>query len=823
LTSFDTGRVYAGKVIPKASLQSNSARKKLQNEIRIHRSVKHPNVVRFERYFEDPENIVILLELCTQQTLMELVKRRKNLTETEAQCYLFQLVNVVHSLHQSSIIHRDLKLGNLFLSQNMEIKVGDFGLATRVDHPEERKKTICGTPNYIAPEVIADRNAGHSFEVDTWAIGVIAFTLLFGRPPFETASVKTTYERIRNNVYTFPDSVYVTPAAKDFISSILHPDPAKRPSLTDLRMHPFFTQSPFPACLPAATADAPLAYAHRLHPGGALYEFARTQGFPRHFVMTRDAVSAVAAEVLPFEPAVVEPLGEASSPAPAIDTGAAAAAAATPAPAAANSNPHLLAVPTANAYSQPQPQPQSYSKENAAPAALLRPQSAAPKSSASAAASAAAAAAAAAPAARPQPFAAVPASVTNVPAAAPAPAGGKMVYPSADLHANGATAAKAFSTAAGPQPGACPIEAMTQAMSALTVNGNGNAANSANVNNAALLGSPAGSNSSGSGYASSALGSPAHSAAGSVASSGALSAAHSGAGSGAASGSGSSGFVTAAASPAAVSEAGAEPAPAVVASGVCAPGAEPVAPSLWVNLWVDYSNKYGLGYLLSDGSCGVHFNDYTKIVLHPNGADVQYITKKAAPGQSGFDVQNFRLNDYPADLQKKVTLLHHFMKYLVQQNKSSAPQPGAPDYLDYCSPFDAAVVMPHVRSWCRTEHAMVFRLSSRVSQFIFFDETELVLSTDTCVVAYTDKLKERKAYAFADVFAVPRPDLHKRMKYARQIMTAPPAAGSNADAAPAAAPAPAAAAPAPVQAQQQQQSTQAADYQGVRTRARARE
>ena len=81
-----------------------------------------------------------------------------------------------------------MKLGNLFLNEDMQVKIGDFGLATTVDTPGEKKKTLCGTPNYIAPEVLDKK--GHSFEVDVWAVGCILYTLLFGRPPFETQSLK---------------------------------------------------------------------------------------------------------------------------------------------------------------------------------------------------------------------------------------------------------------------------------------------------------------------------------------------------------------------------------------------------------------------------------------------------------------------------------------------------------------------------------------------------------------------------------------------------------------------------------------------------------
>lgn len=75
-----------------------------------------------------------------------------------------------------------LKLGNLFLNENMEIKLGDFGLATRLEYNEEKKKTICGTPNYIAPEILEGK--GHSYEVDIWSVGVIIYTQLIGKPPF---------------------------------------------------------------------------------------------------------------------------------------------------------------------------------------------------------------------------------------------------------------------------------------------------------------------------------------------------------------------------------------------------------------------------------------------------------------------------------------------------------------------------------------------------------------------------------------------------------------------------------------------------------------
>jgi polo-like kinase 1 len=101
-------------------------------------------------------------------------------------------------LHVNLVIHRDLKLGNLFLDSDMRIKVGDFGLATRLTTADEKRRTICGTPNYIAPEVLEGKQ-GHSYEVDIWSLGVIIYTLIIGKPPFETTDVKATYNRIKRN------------------------------------------------------------------------------------------------------------------------------------------------------------------------------------------------------------------------------------------------------------------------------------------------------------------------------------------------------------------------------------------------------------------------------------------------------------------------------------------------------------------------------------------------------------------------------------------------------------------------------------------------
>lgn len=251
----------------------------------------------FRRCFEDHENVYILLEECSHRTLSDVSKESGRLPQPVVAAYIRQVLsgliylhgapphplpspaplllhpsqhpataplpqNLTHNLRPSApaaerVIHRDVKLGNVFLAQDGATlkaratsfpppptpparpppplsttlpstppinptthphphphppQIGDFGLACRLEHPSERKKTICGTPNYIAPEVLlGSKSTGHSFEVDVWSLGVMAFALLAGKPPFQTSDVQATYRRIKNGEYAIPEYFSVRP------------------------------------------------------------------------------------------------------------------------------------------------------------------------------------------------------------------------------------------------------------------------------------------------------------------------------------------------------------------------------------------------------------------------------------------------------------------------------------------------------------------------------------------------------------------------------------------------------------------------------------
>mmetsp|Transcript_18037 Transcript_18037/g.40932 ORF Transcript_18037/g.40932 Transcript_18037/m.40932 type:complete len:733 (-) Transcript_18037:77-2275(-) len=239
VTDLDTKEDWACKIIQKSSLTKQRHKQKLQSEIKIHKSLSHKNIVRFHDVFEDKENVYIVMELCPNQTMLEHVKRRKRLSESDTRRFMLQILDAVRFMHQYRVIHRDLKLGNFFLGKNNEVKIGDFGLACKLQFDGERKKTLCGTPNYIAPEVL-DGKDGHSYEVDIWSIGVILYTCLVGKPPFETADVKSTYKLIQSNTYSFPPRLEISESAKALVRSILQSRPEKRPSIEDIMRDDFF-------------------------------------------------------------------------------------------------------------------------------------------------------------------------------------------------------------------------------------------------------------------------------------------------------------------------------------------------------------------------------------------------------------------------------------------------------------------------------------------------------------------------------------------------------------------------------------------------------
>ena len=499
--NLNTNKITAAKIIAKSSLGKSREKKKLINEIKIHKALHHNNIVNFEHYFEDNDNVFLLLELCSNKSLNELLKRRKVLTELEVQVYVLQIIKALKYLHNHRIIHRDLKLSNLFLSENMELKVGDFGLATKLDFEGEKKRTVCGTPNYIAPEIL-DGKFGYSFEVDIWSLGVIIYTLIIGKPPFETDNVKETYKKIKLNKYSFPINSVISDYAKNLITDILVTDPSKRPTLDDILESDFFYMGiSLPKTLNVSTLSVPptLDYIKQYIPNvgenGIVNKVASNFKYKKHFNLT----------------------------------------------------------------------------------------------------------------------------------------------------------------------------CMSPEGTARLLNDNDIENNNNNVN-----------------------------------------------------------------------------------------------PSdVYVVKWVDYSSKYGLGYLLSNHNVGIYFNDLSKILCNPKGTNFLFVERNPND-RIELITPHFFNEDFNKEINKKVTLLNHFKKYLLEEENENIQTNekyniNEKNYV-------------YVKKWMRTKQAILFRLSNKIIQVCFLDTTEIILKSDTKQITYINKKNERKNYSYNSALESEDHEMNKRLKYTKEML-----------------------------------------------------
>mmetsp|Transcript_21031 Transcript_21031/g.18658 ORF Transcript_21031/g.18658 Transcript_21031/m.18658 type:complete len:300 (+) Transcript_21031:809-1708(+) len=177
--------------------------------------------------------------------------------------------------------------------------------------------------------------------------------------------------------------------------------------------------------------------------------------------------------------------------------------------------------------------------------------------------------------------------------------------------------------------------------------------------------------------------------------------------------------------------------------------------------YVDYSTKYGVGYILSNGTYGVFYNDSTKIVFDPYTESIEYLNKKG--GEKTARVEKFYSKEYPPHLKKKMTLLQHFTGYL--ENNLHAKKHLVKEYNEE---EDRSIV---VKKWLRTKHAIIFRMSNKLVQVIFFDNTEIILHSENRAVTYVNKKGERLYYSLESSIESNNQEMTKRLNYTRQVLT----------------------------------------------------
>ncbi|ELU12783.1 hypothetical protein CAPTEDRAFT_221177 [Capitella teleta] len=237
--SIATGQDVAIKMIDKKQMVAEGMVTRVNKEVEIHSRLKHPSILELYNYFEDEAYVYLVLEMCHNGELYSYLRANSRvLSEDEARHYLGQVVKGLLYLQSHNILHRDLTLANLLLTRDMDAKIADFGLATQLTVPGEKHFTLCGTPNYISPE-IATRSA-HGLEADVWSVGCMLYTLVVGQPPFDTEGVKSTLNRVISADFELPD--HLSKEAKHLISCLLKKNPKERMPLEHILQHPFLTK-----------------------------------------------------------------------------------------------------------------------------------------------------------------------------------------------------------------------------------------------------------------------------------------------------------------------------------------------------------------------------------------------------------------------------------------------------------------------------------------------------------------------------------------------------------------------------------------------------
>ncbi|NXF30157.1 KCC1G kinase, partial [Nyctibius bracteatus] len=232
-----TGKLFALKCIKKSPLLRDSS---LENEIAVLRKIKHENIVSLEDIYESTTHFYLVMQLVSGGELFDRILERGVYTENDASVVIHQVLTAVKYLHENGIVHRDLKPENLLYltpEENSKIMITDFGLSKMEQNGI--MSTACGTPGYVAPEVLAQKP--YSKAVDCWSIGVITYILLCGYPPFYEETESKLFEKIKEGSYEFESPFWddISESAKDFIRHLLEKNPTKRFTCEEALRHPW--------------------------------------------------------------------------------------------------------------------------------------------------------------------------------------------------------------------------------------------------------------------------------------------------------------------------------------------------------------------------------------------------------------------------------------------------------------------------------------------------------------------------------------------------------------------------------------------------------
>ncbi|XP_047583095.1 aurora kinase A-like [Lutra lutra] len=225
--------ILALKVLFKAQLEKAGVEHQLRREVEIQSHLRHPNILKLYGYFHDATRVYLILEYAPLGAVYRELQKLSKFDEQRTATYITELADAPSYCHSKRVIHRDIKPENLLLGSAGELKIADFGWS--VHAPSSRRTTLCGTLDYLPPEMIEGRM--HDEKVYLWSLGVLCYEFLVGKPPLEASTYQETYKRISRVEYTFPD--FVLEGARDLISRLLKHNPSQRPTLKEVLEHPW--------------------------------------------------------------------------------------------------------------------------------------------------------------------------------------------------------------------------------------------------------------------------------------------------------------------------------------------------------------------------------------------------------------------------------------------------------------------------------------------------------------------------------------------------------------------------------------------------------
>ncbi|EWC47048.1 serine kinase ark1 [Drechslerella stenobrocha 248] len=230
-----TGFLCALKVLYKSELQHGKVETQLRREVEIQSNLRHPNILKLFGHFHDAKRVFLIIEFAGQGELYKMLRKAGSFSEPRAASYVAQMAAALSYLHKKHVIHRDIKPENILVGAHGEIKLSDFGWS--VHAPTNRRTTLCGTLDYLPPEML--RGDSHGEKVDLWSLGVLMYEFLVGAAPFEDSPLETQKRIVKLN-FKVPD--FVSPEAKDLITRLLRLDPDKRLPLDQVAQHPWIVK-----------------------------------------------------------------------------------------------------------------------------------------------------------------------------------------------------------------------------------------------------------------------------------------------------------------------------------------------------------------------------------------------------------------------------------------------------------------------------------------------------------------------------------------------------------------------------------------------------